>query len=361
MRFGVLIFKLSCAVCCIAAAGTNAKIFAQKPKPEPPPVISQTSAQLSEEKAAKPEKGENKPSEKAAAISTVASEELIHLGDVIDIDVLGSLEYDWRGKLDAEGFLSAIPYTKEPILGLCRTEDELAANLAAAYAKFLKKPEIVVRVVDRAARQQARIFGAVRTPMRFQIERPVRLNEILVLAGGIGERASGEIKIFRPANLSCDSARGAQPESETLAIKISELLSGKEAANPLVRTGDIVTVEEAKPIFVTGGVAAPQAIFLRANQKMTLTRAVASAGGTIKNASKAVVFRRSSDGASELIEADLEKIRKNQAADVSLEALDIVEVSGTVSARADKTKPPTIAGFETNQTNQTNLPLRVVN
>jgi protein involved in polysaccharide export with SLBB domain len=359
MRFGFLILKLSCAVFLIAAAGTSAQIFAQEP--EPPPVISNTSAQLSEEKAAKPEEPENKSSEKAAAVSIVTSEELIHLGDVIDIDVLGSLEYDWRGRLDAEGFLSAIPYTKEPVFALCRTEDELAANLAEAFAKFLKKPEIVVRVVDRTARQQTRIFGAVRTPMRFQIERPVHLNEILVLAGGIGERASGEIKIFRPAYSSCNAPGGAQPESETLSVKISELLSGKEAANPLVRTGDIVTVEDAKPIFVIGGVAAPQAIFLRDNQKMTVTRAVASAGGTIKNAVKAVVFRRSLNGASETIEVDLEKVRKKQTEDVSLAAFDIVEVSGTANVRADKSKPPSVAAFETNQTNQANLPLRVVN
>jgi protein involved in polysaccharide export with SLBB domain len=361
MRFGFLIFKLSCAVFFIAAAGTSAKIFAQEPEPEPPPVISHTSAQLSEEKTAKPEETESIPSEKAAAISTVPNEELIHLGDVIDIDVLGSLEYDWRGRLNAEGFLSEIPYTKEPVLALCRTEDELAASLAEVFAKFLKKPEIVVRVVDRTARQQTRIFGAVRTAMRFQIERPVHLNEILVLAGGIGERASGEIKIFRPAYSSCNAPGGAQPESETISVKISELLSGKEAANPLIRTGDIVTVEEAKPIFVTGGVIAPQAILLRENQKMTLTRAIASAGGTIKNAAKVIVFRRSAEGVSETIEVDLEKVRKKLIEDIALEALDIVEVSGTANVRADKSKPPSVAGFETNQTNQANLPLRVIN
>lgn len=349
MKFGFLIFKLSCLF--IITAGAGAKISAQKA--EPTPVINQSSAQLSAEKTSE-ETAENK-----TAASIVQLEELIHLGDVIDVDVLGSLEYDWRGRLDSEGFLSAIPFTKEPVFALCRTESELAANLAEAYSKFLKKPEIVVRVVDRTARQQARIFGAVRTPLRLQIERPVRLNEVLVLTGGIGERASGEIKIFRPAYLSCNSPQAAQTESLTTTIKISELLAGKAEANPFVRTGDIVTVEEAKPIFVAGGVAAPQTIFLRDNQTMTLTRAVASAGGAIKNEAKVTIFRRSADGTSQLIEADLEKIRKKLSEDVSLEAFDIVEVAGT--PRADKTKPPVIAGLDTNQSNQQNPPLRVIN
>lgn len=352
MKFGFLTLKLSLAVLFLLAAGGSAKIFAQKAQATP--VINQSSAQLSEEKTSKQENSENK-----SPNSSVQLEELIHLGDVIDIDVLGSLEYDWRGQLDSEGFLSAIPFTKEPIFGLCRTEEEVAASLTEAYSKFLRKPEIVVRVIDRTARQQARIFGAVRTPMRLQIERPVRLNEILILTGGIGERASGEIKIFRPAYLSCNSPQAAQAESQTITVKISELLAGKSEANPFVRTGDIVTVEEAKPIFVAGAVVAPQTIFLRDNQTMTLTRAVASAGGVIKNAVKVTIFRRTSDGTTQHIEADLEKIRKKQSEDVSLEAFDIVEVEG--SLRADKTKPPVIAGFDANQSTQPNLPLRVVN
>lgn len=357
MRFGFLILKLSCAVLLFAAAGSSAKTVAQKA--EPTPAINQSSAQLAEEKAAG-EKSENKSNEKAApGNASVRLEELIHLGDVIDVDVLGSLEYDWRGRLDDEGFLSAIPFLKEPVFGLCRSEEELASNLAEAYSKFLRKPEVVVRVVDRTARQQARIFGAVRTPLRLQIERPVHLNEILILTGGIGERASGEIKIFRPAYLSCNSPQAAQAESQTITIKITDLLAGKAEANPFVRTGDIVTVEEAKPIFVAGGVAAPQTIFLRDNQTMTLTRAVASAGGAIKNAVKATIFRRAADGTTQLIETDLEKIRKKQSEDISLEAFDIVEIEG--APRADKTKPPIIAGVDANQSNQANLPLRIVN
>lgn len=351
MRFGFFIFKLSCAVLFIATAGTGAGLRAQKA--EPTPVINQASAQFAGEKTA----AEN--AESKVVNPSVRLEELIHLGDVIDVDVLGSIEYDWRGRLDAEGFLSAIPSLKEPIYGLCRSEEELAANLAEAYSKFLRKPEVVVRVVDRTAREQAKVFGAVRTPLRLQIERPVHLNEILVLTGGIGERASGEIKIFRPAFLSCNSPQAAQSASETISVKISDLLAGKSEANPLVRIGDIVTVEEAKPIFVAGGVAAPQTIFLRDNQTMTLTRAVASAGGAIKNAVKATIFRRTPDGTTQLMEADLEKIRKKQSEDVSLSAYDIVEVEG--APRADKTKPPVIAGYDANQSNQTNLPLRVVN
>ena len=34
--------------------------------------------------------------------------DLIHFGDVIDVDVVGSLEFDWRGGLTPEGFSKAM-------------------------------------------------------------------------------------------------------------------------------------------------------------------------------------------------------------------------------------------------------------
>lgn len=356
MKFGFLTVKISCAVVFLFANGAGAEITAQQTEPTPTPAVNQTSAQLAAEKEGKTESA-NKETEKNE--SSVQAEELIHLGDVIDVDVLGSLEYDWRGRLNAEGFLSDVPYLKEPIFALCRNETEIAANLTEAFSKFLRKPEIVVRVVDRAARQQARILGAVRTPLRLQIERPVRLNEVLILSGGIGERASGEIKIFRPAYLGCNSLHEFAAAPETITVKISDLLTGKAAANPFIRTGDVVTVEEAGRVYVIGGVAAPQAIFLRDNQKMTLTRAVASAGGAIKNSARVTIFRRSTDGSVTTIEADLEKIRKSQTEDPLLEAFDVIEVSGV--ARSEKNKLPDIARFELESEVQTNLPLRIIN
>ena len=36
------------------------------------------------------------------------SQELIHFGDIIDVDVIGSTEYDWRGTLNAEEATEAI-------------------------------------------------------------------------------------------------------------------------------------------------------------------------------------------------------------------------------------------------------------
>lgn len=364
MNFRFLFVRRFFTIACLALFAWSGffDVSAQKPEATPATENKQSSARVVD--SSKSESSETaataENSEANAKNEAFAGENLIHLGDVIDIDVLGSVEYDWRGQLDSSGFLTALPYAKNSVFGLCHTEDELAGSIAAAYAEFLRNPQVVVRVVDRSARQQAKIFGAVKTPLRLQIERPARLNEIIVSAGGITERASGEIKVFRPANISCNSPHQVQAESQILAIKISDLLAGKSEANPSIRMGDIVTVEEAKPIFVTGDVSAPQTVFFR-NQKITLTRAVASAGGTGKDTSKITIFRRAAGNAPKIIEADYQKILKNPAEDIALEAFDIVEVGERAGGKTAKSQTPFPGVGETNQLDLTNLPLRIFN
>src|SRR6476660_1623127 len=61
--------------------------------------------------------------------------DLVHYGDVVDVDVVGSLEFDWRGKLNPEGYLDGFNGFGEPVLGLCRSESEIAEAAAAALSK----------------------------------------------------------------------------------------------------------------------------------------------------------------------------------------------------------------------------------
>ncbi len=192
--------------------------------------------------------------------------DLIHYGDLVDVDVIGSFEFDWRGTLDPEGFLEGAERIEKPIFALCRSETEVASAIAVEYAKMLREPKVVVKVIDRSNRAVAYIDGAVRNPKRFQIKRPVTLRELLILSGGITDKSSGEISIFRPENVSC-SQRAPSGEflttkqdtsTNTIKIKISDLLKGTETADPPIYSGDVITVLEAFPVYVIGGVNNPR-------------------------------------------------------------------------------------------------------
>ena len=302
---------------------------------------------------------------------------LIHLGDLIEVDVIGSYDYDWRGTLTPEGFLNGLDALENRVYGLCRNESDVAAEIAKGYGKFLRDPKVVVKILDRSNRPNTTLFGAVKTPQRFQIERPVYLNELIILSGGFTEKASGEIQIFRPVSLSCADINSQKTEtadkddtkrerfisasqdngSRFINIRINDLLSGKKDANVQILGGDIITVLESQPIYVIGGVTTPRQIASRS--QMTVSRAIAGAGGLSKDAdaAKITIFRR---GKSEtkIIEADLNKIKANQTEDIVLQAFDIVEVAQ--KGRAKRKFPPSIKVDEANGGINSKLPLRVI-
>jgi Periplasmic protein involved in polysaccharide export len=301
----------------------------------------------------------------------------IHFGDLIDVDVVGSTEYDWRGTITPEGFLSGLDFIEEPVYALCRTEEDVARQIEKGYGKFLREPKVVVRILDRSGRPTSVLYGAVRTPQRFRIERPVRLNELIVLSGGITERASGEIQIFRPEYLSCEAVRNDAETSAAnendkrerfvatrrtggasyMTIKIADLLAGKNEANPLILAGDIVTVLEASPVYVIGGVVNPRQIPFR--PQMTLSRAVASSGGLTKDADekRVTIFRRSS-GETKIFEFDLTEIEAGSAEDPILQPYDIIEVGQ--KGKAKRKLPPVVKTYENAGSDAQTLPLRIV-
>lgn len=302
---------------------------------------------------------------------------LLHFGDLLDVDVVGSFEYDWRGTLTPEGFINGLDALENRIYGLCRSEEDVAKDIAAGFSKILREPKVIVKILDRSNRPNSTLFGAVKVPQRFQIKRPVFLNELIILAGGFTEKVSGDIQIFRPASLSCAQnitnknttaekdlntreryiAARQDNGSQYINIRITDLLSGKKEANQQILSGDIITVLEAQPIYVIGGVRTPRQIATRS--QMTVARAVAVAGGLSADAEpkKITIFRRIGNE-TKIIETDLDKIKANPADDVILQAFDIVEVAQKGNAK--RIYPPIVKVDETIRENELKLPLRII-
>lgn len=261
---------------------------------------------------------------------TAPAAERIHYGDVVDVDFIGSLEFDWRGRLTNEGFLAGLERAENPVFALCRTEMEVATEIAAQHRYFLRDPQVTVRIVDRSNRAEAFVTGAVRTAQRFRLRRGVSLHELIVLSGGITDSSSGEVVIFRPPNVSCGNGTDqpdATPETakpKRIAIKLADLLAGQPEANPQVLIGDIVTVIEAPPVFLIGDVTSPRRLNL--TPELTLARAIAYAGGVSRTFSgqKARIHRK--NPAAKVLEFDLRQILDKKADDPKLEPYDVVEV-----------------------------------
>lgn len=282
--------------------------------------------------------------------------DLIHHGDIIDVDVIGSFEFDWRGTITPEGFLDGYDKVADQIPALCRSETDIAASIEKALSGVLREPKAVVRLIDRSNRPLAAVSGAVRNPYRFRIKREVRLNELIALSGGITDNAGGTIDIFRALNAGCSVKPAESNVNERINIQISDLLAGKPQANPIIAAGDLISVLEANPVYVIGGVANPGQIKFRPG--LTLDRAIAISGGVVKkNGTGKVKIYRRAGGSSEIIEADVSVNTDLGKKETPLEPFDIVEILERGSAER---RFPTVAPRSSDVNNETAIPIRTV-
>ncbi|HXD29984.1 MAG TPA: polysaccharide biosynthesis/export family protein [Pyrinomonadaceae bacterium] len=259
---------------------------------------------------------------------------LLGPGDVVDVRVFGQPDLNAVAEVDSDGNISSLPFIEAPIPAKCRTEKQIQKDIAAAYSKFIKGPQISVRITERKSRQPAVVFGAVRAPTRLVMVRKVRLNEVMAASGGFTERASGTIQILHTEPVMCPdpgevvSTEPFDPTKVPLeVVKIADLKSGRVDANPFIRPGDYIMVTEAEPVYITGSVMSPQGVFMR--DQLTLSLAIGMVGGLRKEAkgSDIRIYRqRPGSKEQELIKADLNAIKKNQKPDILLQPYDVVEV-----------------------------------
>jgi protein involved in polysaccharide export with SLBB domain len=236
-------------------------------------------------------------------------------------------------EIDAEGNVSSLPFLEKPIRALCRNEKEVQKDVASAYAKYIKNPQVSVLVKERKSRQPATISGAVRTPIQVTMLREVRLHELITKANGITDRAGGTIQIMHTEPEMCP-AEGGVFQNATLSekgnfgmaiYKISDLKLGKEEADPFIRPGDIVVVTEGEPVYVTGMVTSPRELVIR--DKLTLSHAIAMAGGPQRMAKTSEVhILRQKEGGQDDLKFNYDAIRKGKEADVELKPFDIIQV-----------------------------------
>jgi polysaccharide export outer membrane protein len=254
--------------------------------------------------------------------------ELYHIGpgDVLEIRVFNRPQLSREAvRVDNQGMVR-MPMIEGDIRAACQTESDLATSIATSYLKYQNHPHVDVFVKEYSSKPAA-VIGAVDKPGQFQLQRRVRLLELVSLAGGPTERAGQRILIARGVEfLACDQS-AASAGTEFDSYNLNETLRGDEKANPYVRSGDIITIPEAQQIFIVGNVFRPTSIALK--ERITVSQAVAMAGGTMPDSKKdRVRILRQAPGSfakTEII-VDLNAVNKRTTEDIELLANDIVDV-----------------------------------
>ena len=260
---------------------------------------------------------------------------LLGPGDVLDLRVFNEPQFSDKLQVTDEGTVE-VPFVGA-VRARCRTDVEVRKDITAALSKFLRNPQVSLRITEMKSRPPAVVFGAVRDPARYEMRRRVRLLDVLSVSGGVTEQAGGDIQVFHTEPEMCGPEGETTPAAQVAAAdalngnfsvyKLADLKLGKPEANPVIRPGDIIIVTEAPTVYMTGAVNSPTGLYLR--EKLQLTRAIAMVGGTKRDAktSEVRIYRlKPETREQEVIKVNFDAIKKQKQPDIFLQPYDVVEV-----------------------------------
>lgn len=243
----------------------------------------------------------------------------------------------------------------------CLTERQLAEVIREKYKKFLIEPYVTVAVKEFNSNPVA-VMGAVNSPGRFQLQKQLRLVELLTYTNGVSPVAGDTAEIIRDNTRPyCEGEKLVVPNPTAesfIAVNLDQAFKGGLDTNPVIMPGDIIRIAPADQTnaYVQGNVRAAMAIPLK--NPVSLTEALAMAGGVTDGAElEKVAVRRLINGSinRELITVNVKDIKAGKRDDMLLQADDLVEVPGPTGAKKVfhsiiKTMVPTM----------TSLPMRVI-
>jgi polysaccharide export outer membrane protein len=263
------------------------------------------------------------------ALDAAASRENYRIGsgDVLEIRVLGEEQMSSSGtRVSGDGFIQ-VPFVDEPIRAQCMTERELSEVVAERLKKWLKHPAVHVSVKEFNSAPVA-IMGAVNSPGRFQMQRKVRLIELLTYAGGVKSDSGSVLHLVHAGEGElCEAPAPATGFTEaTETVSLAKLLEGDLSHDRVMKPGDIVIIPNADLIFIAGEVLKPNSYPLR--EGLTVSQAIAQAGGpsAVAKPDKIRIVRQVPGKPREEIQVNLKDILSNKAPDVTLLANDMIEV-----------------------------------
>jgi polysaccharide export outer membrane protein len=258
---------------------------------------------------------------------------LLGPGDEITTKVLGEEQFDFVATIDEDGRIE-IPFFDKPIDAKCKSERELRTDITNLLKRYLKNPQASVRVTKRNSRPPVSIYGEVRQQQQVDLTRRAYLLELISFAGGETEKAGGMVQVFRTRSPICTDPAAERNWATTgldvpsRMYTLASLRQGREEANPEILPGDIIVVQKAAPVYVTGEVIKPGELNIPEGG-LPLTQAIAMASGITREAKtkNVKIYRRKTGSPDpEVIAANYDQIKKGTQKDIMLVPFDIVEV-----------------------------------
>ncbi|HSW39715.1 MAG TPA: polysaccharide biosynthesis/export family protein [Acidobacteriota bacterium] len=278
-----------------------------------------------------------------SAASRYRHDYLLGPGDIVEVTVFGIPDLQKKSlTLDSEGRISLPFINQVNLMGLTARESEVKIATLLENS-VMKNPQVSVSVSEHRS-QFFNVMGAVFKPGTYQITRKMFLIDALAMAGGLlAEKSEQRVNIHRtaPDMAAADTAAGFSPADfpkipTTIEIDLHQLLEkGDVRLNVPIYAGDVISVPERidRYFYVIGDVNRSGAFEIQPGETITLTRALAAAGGLLSTArtKDTMVIRQNADGATTQIPVDARKLLRGEIPDIELARNDLVVVPGSTT------------------------------
>ncbi|MGD1072145.1 MAG: polysaccharide biosynthesis/export family protein, partial [Bryobacteraceae bacterium] len=184
-------------------------------------------------------------------------------------------------RVDGDGFVDL------PVLGRVKagglSVEEFEKALVELAKKYVQQPQITVTVVQFSS-EPVFFVGAFRTPGIYPLAGSRTLVEMMSSVGGLQPTASRRIKITRRKEYGAIPLPNAitLPDGSGTSVEIS-MASLRDSVNPaediVLKPFDVISVERAEMVYVTGDVGHIGAFELQERDSMSVMQALTMAGG----------------------------------------------------------------------------------
>ncbi|MBL8880945.1 MAG: polysaccharide biosynthesis/export family protein [Phycisphaerales bacterium] len=272
------------------------------------------------------------PADAAAAALTLADTQPLRVGprDVLNITLTGVtnpyIDTELKARVHDNGTIRLPQVGSIPVNGLSLTEVEEAIH--RAHVPNISK-DLTVHV-EVTAPEPVTVFVVGSNGQRGIVRLANNQRNViyaLAQSNAYGAAASGMVRV-RPA------AGGA----DEVVYNLGDQNDIRRALqSPPLRSGDTIVIETAPPstIYLTGLVLAPGPQPIPRDSKLTLMRAISSAGGLVDflEPDEVTLWRVLPDGGQVRAKVNLTDVLSGKEEDIVLAAGDIVDVPHTVKTR----------------------------
>jgi polysaccharide export outer membrane protein len=268
-----------------------------------------------------------------SALDQLRPNYVLHLGDQVLIRAAGIQDISEKPFLiGSDGFVELPTLGRVKAAGLTVAQfEELLVKLSKEY---VREPQVTVTVVQFSS-EPVFIVGAFKTPGIYPLNGRRTLIEMMAAVGGLLPNASRRIKVTRrkesgeiPLSTAITSPDGS---SSSVEINMARLRDNLNPAEDIVlQPFDVISVERAELVYVTGLVGKVGAFELQERDSMSVIQALTQAGWLAPGANpkRAIILRPVLNTARRAeIPLNLKRILSSQDSDVPLLPNDVLYVT----------------------------------